>query len=237
MQVEEGVMRESGGGAGGRLVVVASNNKKKLGELREILARLAPTVTLRSAADVSLGEPEESGTTFLANALIKAEAAYRLTGEVSLADDSGLEVDALGGQPGVQSARFAGPDAKDSDNNTKLLSLLDGVPDEQRTGRYRCVIVVILPPGVLAEAAAPSPIDGLDGMTLEDGALVVWADGAVEGRVLRERRGEGGFGYDPWMLHPPTGLTFAELPSEEKNEISHRGQALAKLEGLLRSLG
>jgi len=231
MQAEEGVMRESGDGAGGRTVVVASNNKKKLGELREILARLAPTATLRSAADVSLGEPEESGTTFLANALIKAEAAYRLTGEVSLADDSGLEVDALGGEPGVHSARFAGPDAKDADNNAKLLSLLESVSDDKRTGRYRCVIVVILPSGVQAEVA------GLGGMTLEDGAQVVWADGAVEGQVLRERRGEGGFGYDPWMLHPPTGMTFAELPSEVKNTISHRGQALAKLEGLLRSLG
>lgn len=224
-------MRESKVGSAARVVVVASNNKKKLGELREILARLAPTVMLRSAAEVSLGEPEESGTTFLANALIKAEAAYRLTGEVSLADDSGLEVDALGKEPGVHSARFAGPDAEDADNNAKLLAMLDGVPEELRTARYRCVIVIILPPEVEVELA------GLDGMTLDDGARVVWADGAVEGRVLHERRGEGGFGYDPWMLHPPTGMTFAELPAEVKNALSHRGQALSKLEGLLRSLG
>lgn len=228
-------MREQGpaGREAERIVVVASNNAKKLLELTQILARLAPKTRLVSAREAGLGEPEENGTTFLANARIKAEAAYRATRALSLADDSGLEVDHLGGAPGVVSARFAGPDASDADNNAKLLALLGGVPEERRTGRYRCVIAVVVPPGLADEL----DLSGLDGEDLEDGARVVWADGAVEGRVLTERRGSGGFGYDPWMLYPPAGLTFAELPAETKNAISHRGQALKKLEGFLRSLG
>lgn len=217
-------------GMGERLWVVASNNKKKLSELTQILARVAPSARLVSAAEAQLDEPEETGTTFVDNALIKALAAYRATGEVALADDSGLEVDHLDGRPGVYSARFAGPQAKDSDNNTKLAELMAGVPEDRLSARYRCVIAVVLPVGVTAD------IEGLDGMTLEDGASVVWADGAVEGRVLEAPRGDGGFGYDPWILHVASGLSFAELPAEVKNRISHRGIALARLEKLFASL-
>lgn len=219
-----------------RRLVVASNNKKKLTELNQILREVAPvgrTVRLVSAAEAGLGEPIEDGETFLDNVLIKALAAYRQTGEVCVADDSGLEVDHLGGRPGVHSARFAGPTARDTDNNRLLMELMAGVPEEARGARYRCVIAVVLPPGVEADADA---VAALSGMTLEDGAKVVWADGSVEGQVLDTPRGEGGFGYDPYILHPESGLSFAELPAEVKNRISHRGQALAKLRGLFASL-
>ncbi|HRE89988.1 MAG TPA: non-canonical purine NTP pyrophosphatase [Myxococcota bacterium] len=222
-------------GTGVRLLVVASNNKKKLTELNQILREVAPTGSVRlvSAAEANLGEPIEDGETFVDNVLIKALAAYRQTGEVCVADDSGLEVDHLAGRPGVHSARFAGPTAKDTDNNRLLMELMAGVPEADRGARYRCVIAVVLPPSVEVD---PAVVAGLSGMTLEDGARVVWADGAVEGRVLEAPRGEGGFGYDPYILYPPSGLSFAELPAEVKNRISHRGQALAKLRALFASL-
>lgn len=229
-------MADTESGMEPRRLVVASNNKKKLTELNQILKELTPvgrTVHLVSAAEASLGEPVEDGETFLDNVLIKALAAYRQTGEVCVADDSGLEVDHLGGRPGVHSARFAGPSAKDTDNNRLLLELMAGVPKEARGARYRCVIAVVLPKGVEADADAMA---SLSGMTLDDGARVVWADGSVEGRVLEAPRGEGGFGYDPYILHPESGLSFAELPAETKNRISHRGQALAKLRGLFASI-
>jgi XTP/dITP diphosphohydrolase len=130
-----------------------------------------------------------------------------------LADDSGLEVDALGGAPGVYSARYAGPGATDAANVAKLLEALRGVPDEVRTARFRCVIALLAPDGRL------------------------WTvDGACEGRIAHEPRGSGGFGYDPVFLLPDRGLTMAELPPEEKNRISHRAQALAKAMELLRGL-
>lgn len=205
-------------------LAVATNNAKKLKEIREILASIAPGVSLVTAREIGLGEPEETGHTFRENAIIKAAAAYAITGGVCLADDSGLEVDALGGAPGVHSARFAGPDAKDADNNLKLLDALAGVPPERRTARYRCVIALVLPPAIARRLPADAPLSPLS--TPRGEAFVLTVDGACEGRVVDTPAGHGGFGYDPYMLYPPAGLTFAELSAEQKHAVSHRGQAL-----------
>ena len=205
-------------------VIAATNNAKKLKEIKEILEAIAPGVTVLTARDVGLGEPEEHGTTFQANALIKAEAAYVLTGGICLADDSGLEVDALGGAPGVYSARYAGPTATDADNNRKLLAALADVPPERRTARYRCAIALVVPPELAHRVPAARPVDTARGQ-----AFAVEVDGSCEGRVIDAPSGAGGFGYDPYMLYEPAGLTFAELPSDKKHAVSHRGQALRKL--------
>ena len=182
-------------------LVVATKNPGKLGEIREILG---PEVRLLSLADFpGVGDIVEDGRTFEANAIKKAFAVASHTGCVSLADDSGLEVDALDGAPGVYSARFAGEKATDAQNNLKLLRLLENTPDEQRTARFRCVIAVVAPDG-----------------------SVQTAEGAAEGRILRSPRGTGGFGYDPLFLVSGGLRTFAELPLQEKNRLSHRGKAL-----------
>jgi len=212
-------------------VVVATNNAKKLKEISEILGHIAPDLTLLTARDIALGEPDEIGATFHANALIKAEAAYVLTGHICLADDSGLEVDALGGAPGVHSARYAGPTATDADNNAKLLAALAATPPAQRTARYRCVITLVVPPGLAERLPAARPIS-----TARGPAFTLDVDGACEGRVVDTPAGAGGFGYDPYMLYPPAGLTFAELSSTEKHAVSHRGKALRALEPHLRAL-
>lgn len=158
--------------------------------------------------------PPETGTTFAENALLKARYAARVCGLPALADDSGIEVDALGGRPGVHSARYAGEQATDQQNLEKMLSELRGVEPAGRTARYQCVIALV------RRADDPAP-------------LVAY--GKWEGRVLTAPRGTGGFGYDP--IFQPTGLelTAAELPVEEKNQLSHRAQALSALAGLLRS--
>lgn len=182
-------------------LVVATKNPGKLGEIREILG---PEVRLLSLADFpGVGDIVEDGRTFEANAVKKALAVASHTGCVSLADDSGLEVDALDGAPGVYSARFAGEKATDAQNNRKLLRLLENTPDEQRTARFRCVIAVVATDG-----------------------SVQTAEGAAEGRILRSPRGTGGFGYDPLFLVSGGLRTFAELPLQEKNRLSHRGKAL-----------
>ena len=157
-----------------------------------------------------LPEVIEDGETFADNAVKKAVAVAEATGELSLADDSGLEVDFLGGKPGVYSARFAGEPCDDHENNKKLLELLQGVPDEDRTARFRCVIAVAHPRGE-----------------------VRLAEGVCEGKIAFYPRGEGGFGYDPLFI--PTGYdkTFAEISPEEKNSISHRGKALQKARSIL----
>jgi len=214
------------------MLVVATNNQKKLRELREILAAIAPQAEVRSAGELGLGSPEETGATFVDNAVIKALAAFRETGALSLADDSGLEVDALGGAPGVLSARFAGPDATDADNNTKLMAALSGLPKARRGARYRAVVALIVPEP-LAElvpaSARATPID--DGR-----ALLVTTSGTIEGEIVDEAQGGGGFGYDPYFFYPPAGCTFAELPAEQKHAVSHRGQALRRLTPVLRAL-
>jgi len=196
----------------GDSVVVASTNPGKIVEVRQIFAALP--LLLLTAEDVgSWPAVEETGDTYLANALLKARAVAAFTGRPALADDSGIEVDALAGAPGVHSARYAGEQASDEDNNTKLIAALDGVPPEGRTARYRCVAVLVTPEG--------QEVAGI---------------GSCEGRIGFEPRGSGGFGYDPWFLPQGETRTMAELTSEEKHAISHRGKALRGLADKLRHL-
>ena len=192
-------------------VVLASGNQKKIRELTEILAPLAMEVVPQSAFDVQ--EAEETGLTFVENAIIKARNAARATGMPALADDSGIEVDALNGQPGIYSARFSGADATDARNNALLIEKLAGVADADRTARYRAVIVY------MRHAGDPMP---------------VIAEGTWEGRIIDTPAGDGGFGYDPHFFIPALGKTAAELSAEEKHAISHRGHAL---KALLEKLG
>ena len=184
-------------------VVLASSNAGKLREFTELLAGRGLTVTRQS--EFGIQPPAETGSTFLENALIKARNAARIAGLPSIADDSGIEVDALGGAPGVYSARYAGEDASDEANLAKLLEALKAVDTRQRGARYRCVIVFV------RDADDAQPLVG---------------EGSWEGRIIDERRGSGGFGYDPSFV--PTGdvRTVAEIPQDEKNRKSHRAQAL-----------
>ena len=187
-------------------VVLASSNPGKLTELR---ARLEPA-GLRVVPQDAFGvePPEETGLTFVENALIKARAACAATGLSALADDSGIVVDALGGAPGVRSARYAGPGASDGDNVARLLEALRGVALAERGAAFVCAIVW------LRHARDPCPIV---------------CEGVWEGRVLDAPRGDGGFGYDPVFFVEALGRTAAELSFAEKNAVSHRGQALAQL--------
>lgn len=190
------------------ILVAATGNAGKLSELRALLAGL--DLDLRSLADLA-GAPavEESGDSFLSNARLKAHAIAAHAGLPALADDSGLEVDALGGAPGVRSARFArdaGAGAGDAANVATLLARLRTVPPAQRAARFRCVVVVARP----------------------DGAELV-ADGACAGLIAAAPRGTAGFGYDPVFLYPPLGRTFAELARAEKDRVSHRAAAIAAL--------
>ncbi len=195
-------------------LVLASRNKHKLNEFRSMLQPLGITVV--SVSDFSgVPEVEEDGDTFEANAIKKAvEVAERLKLPV-LADDSGLEVDALGGAPGVRSARYAGEDASDAANNDKLLLALKEVPNEKRTGRFRCVIAFALP--------------GADGSV-----EVQTAEGSCPGQIGHESKGDHGFGYDPLFIVPEYNQTFAQLEPEVKNSISHRAKAMANVYSLLR---
>ena len=182
--------------------VLASNNKKKTAELKTILSGLLPGSEVLSLQDIGFtGDIEETGQTFEENSFIKASVPAKL-GYVGIADDSGLCVDALGGQPGVHSARYSGKG--EHENNEKLLSELENVPDEKRSARFVCVMTAVFPEG---------------------GSII--ARGESEGFILRERRGEEGFGYDPLFYSPELGKTFAEAAPEEKNKVSHRGRALA----------
>ena len=187
-------------------VVLASNNP---GKLRELDAVLRP-VGWELVAQGSLGVPEaeETGTTFEANALLKARHAAARTGLAALADDSGIEVDALDGRPGVYSARYAGPQCDDEANNRLLLKELEGVPEDRRDARYQCVIALV------RDAEDPDPLI---------------ARGVWEGRILDAPRGHNGFGYDPLFYVPTHGCASAELDPDVKNAISHRGAALRAL--------
>jgi XTP/dITP diphosphohydrolase len=191
-------------------VVLASANAGKLRELTSLLEPLGLELLAQSA--VGIQSPPETGTTFLDNALIKARHAADASGLAALADDSGIEVDALDGRPGVRSARFAGETASDADNLEKLLRELRDLPESRRSARYRCSIVFVRGP---------------------DDAHPLVADGTWEGRIIAAPRGSGGFGYDPVFV--PTGLasTAAELAADVKNSLSHRGQALRSLEAQL----
>jgi len=181
-------------------IVIATSNP---GKFMEIASFLEDTGVVPSSLEDFPGIPEieENGATFMENALIKARAVCSYTGVASLADDSGLEVDALGGRPGVMSARFA---PTTPERNEKLLELLEGVEDERRTARFVCALAFVRP-------------DGFEWTTL----------GVCEGRITRKPAGAEGFGYDPLFFYEPLGKTFAELPRGLKNEISHRGRALA----------
>lgn len=191
-----------------RTIVVATGNAHKLTEIEAILSQVLPEV--RFVALGQLGDfedPEENGTTFVENAIIKAEAAVAATGLAAIADDSGLVVDALGGEPGVYSARYAGVHGDDAANNAKLLVNLGDTPDDARTARFMSVVALIEPSGA-----------------------VLTGTGACEGAIGHEGRGEHGFGYDPLFLPLDTpGKTMAELTPEEKNAISHRFHALQDL--------
>jgi len=187
-------------------LVLASGNPGKLKELSVLLADLGYELHAQSEFDVP--EVAETGTTFVENAIIKARHAATLTGLPALADDSGIEVDALDGAPGVYSARFSGPGASDADNNALLVEKLRDVHSQQRSARYRAVIVL------MRHAADPSPII---------------CEGSWEGIIQLEPAGEGGFGYDPYFFLPDRGCTSAQLSAAEKNRLSHRGKALAEL--------
>jgi len=182
-------------------IVLATHNRGKMKEMAENLAHL-PVEILTLGSFPKIGDIPESGDTLKENAFIKAETVHRLTGLPALADDTGLEVDALGGAPGVHSARYAGADTTFEDNCRKMLKELDGLPQKKRTARFRTVIAFV------------------------NGNEKAWTEGVAEGQILEERRGIGGFGYDPLFYYPPLKMTFAELNSTEKNSISHRGKAL-----------
>ena len=191
-------------------IVLATRNPGKISEIEALLTGLRVAT---AASFPGCPEPEESGRTFEENALIKARAVAGFTGKTALADDSGLEVDALCGAPGVRSARYAGATASDRDNMGRLLDALADASDADRTARFRCVIAVV----------------AADGRT--------WtSDGVCEGRILREPRGESGFGYDPLFVPAGYDSTFAELDASTKNRISHRAMALRRIAETLGAL-
>ncbi|EON91036.1 RdgB/HAM1 family non-canonical purine NTP pyrophosphatase [Marinobacter lipolyticus SM19] len=187
-------------------LVIASNNKGKIAELTDLLSPLG--IQPVSQGELGVSEAEEPAVTFVENAILKARHAARETGLPALADDSGLAVDALGGAPGVRSARYAGENASDDDNVQALLEAMSSVADGERGAQFNCVLVY------LRHADDPTP---------------VICHGRWPGSILRNRRGEGGFGYDPVFLVPETNCSAAELSRDQKGRISHRGRALAQL--------
>ena len=202
-------------------VVLASRNKKKIRELETLLSTLtAQSVEVLSLDDIGYtNEIVEDGASFAENALIKAAVPASL-GYIGIADDSGLTVDALGGAPGIYSARYSGEGASDLTNNEKLLSEMESIPDDKRGGAFVSAIACVLPAGM--EADIP---DGVRTVTRE-GLTAFTIAGSCRGTILRKARGESGFGYDPLFYVPAKSRTFAELSAEEKNEISHRGIAM-----------
>ncbi|HEY8552182.1 MAG TPA: XTP/dITP diphosphatase [Thermaerobacter sp.] len=194
-------------------LVLATRNRGKVRELEALLKEAGLSLAVATLdAFPAVVLPEETGATFLENARLKAVAVARQTSLPALADDSGLCVDALGGRPGVHSARYAGPDATDAANNARLLAELEGVPADRRTARFRAVVVLALPDG-----------------------RWTWAEGEARGRILEAPRGDGGFGYDPLFLSDELGVTFAEAGIEAKNRVSHRSRALRALLPALRA--
>lgn len=188
--------------------IIATNNPKKLKELERILNPLGISAVSAKEAGVTLDDVEETGTTFAENAFIKANAAFVKTGLPSVADDSGLSVDALNGRPGVYSARYGGENATDEDKNNKLLSELENIPQNERTARFTSAICCILS----------------DGRKIE-------VEGVCEGTIAFEPYGKGGFGYDPIFLCGEK--SYAQLTDDEKDAVSHRGKALRKLKAEL----
>jgi len=206
-------------------LIVATQNPKKLAELEAMIAPYGRPVL--SARDIGLGEVEETGETFEDNAILKAVAGFEASGgRPSLADDSGLAVDALGGAPGVWSARFAGEAATDEANNAKLVAALAGVAPEDRGARFVSCVALVLP-RALAARVPDGPWRRRSLREVAADAFVV--EGAVPGRIIDEPRGAGGFGYDPHFWYEPAGCTFAELEPDAKHAVSHRGQAMRAL--------
>ena len=197
-----------------RRVVLATGNPGKLREMRAILA--GHDLEVIAQTELGIASPVEDGDTFVANALLKARHAATIARLPAIADDSGLEVDALGGGPGIHTARYAGPVADERANNDKLLAELAGVPEERRGARYRCAIVFVR--GV----DDPSP---------------VIAEASWEGHIAFACRGTGGFGYDPLFIVAGEEFTAAEMPAADKNRVSHRGQALVALAARMRKAG
>ena len=196
-------------------LILASRNKKKIREVEAILANHFPDVRILSLDDVGyIGDIEENGETYEENALTKARTAVEAGNRQypAIADDSGLSVDALNGAPGVYSARYAGGHCDDAANNALLLKNLADTPAEERTARFVCCIALVYP-------------DGRE----------ITVRGETEGLIIDEARGEGGFGYDPYFYYAPFKKTFSELSAEEKNAISHRGKAIAKVAEILKS--
>ncbi len=192
-----------------RQIVLATRNRGKIRELQALMKDFG--IEVLSVADMEgVPEVEEDGTTFLENSLKKAREISTATGIMALADDSGLVVDALNGAPGVYSARYAGDDATDEQNYLKLLDEMKDIPDGERTARFKCVMVLCHPSGQW-----------------------ISAEGACEGIISRKPIGSQGFGYDPVFFVPKLGRSMAQLSSEEKNAISHRGNALKKLREML----
>ncbi|MGQ9424915.1 RdgB/HAM1 family non-canonical purine NTP pyrophosphatase [Gilvimarinus sp. F26214L] len=186
-------------------IVIASNNSGKLKEFRELFSELP--LDLLAQSDFQIGDAEETGLSFVENAIIKARHACHETGLPAIADDSGLAVDALRGAPGIYSARYSG-EKDDAANNSKLLEQLKNVPETQRSARFHCALAYMRYP--------------------EDPCPII-CQASWEGQILFEPRGTNGFGYDPLFYLPLSGCTSAELPPEQKNRMSHRGQALQKL--------
>jgi XTP/dITP diphosphohydrolase len=193
-------------------IILATQNQGKVRELQELLVNEGIEVlSLRDIPDWE--DVEENGETFADNAALKARAAAKRTGLIALADDSGLEVDELDGAPGIFSARYAGEPKDDERNNDQLLDRLETIPDDQRTARFRCALVVATP-----------------------GGKEYHTEGTVEGQILRQRRGQAGFGYDPIFYLPEYARTMAELTLTEKNKLSHRARAFRKALPILQAL-
>ena len=211
--------------------VLASGNAGKYAEFRRLLAPAG--IELASQRDFDLESPEETGHSFVENALLKARHAAAATGMPSIADDSGLAVDALGGAPGIRSARFA--DGGQGANNARLLHLLEDVPEPRRGARFCCVVVA------LRRWDDPTWWRGarfccvVVALRRWDDPMPLIGTGEWHGRIVREPRGASGFGYDPVFFDPELGATAAELPAEVKNRVSHRGRALAQIEKALRA--
>jgi len=188
-------------------IVLASGNRGKIKEFSQILASF--DIEVISQKQFNVPEAEETGLSFVENAILKARQAAKYTGLPAMADDSGIEVDALNGAPGIYSARFAGENASDEDNLLLLLDKIKNVPESKRTARFQCVIAYL---------------------RHENDPMPLICQGTWEGRILQESRGDNGFGYDPIFYVPTHECSAAELPSEVKNQLSHRGQALRALQ-------
>lgn len=195
-------------------VVLASKNQHKLEEISKITEKFGIELVLQSELGIDL-DVEENGTTFEENSFIKADAVMKATGLPALADDSGIAVDALNGEPGIYSARYGFDDSLDDWGRLQLLlKNTENVPDGQRQAQFVCVITMVTPQG-----------------------QVIQARGEIHGELTREPRGENGFGYDPIFYYPPLGMTTAELPPEVKNEVSHRGNALKQFYERMKEAG